>query len=169
MGNKTIAINFICLGNICRSPLAEGVFRHLASERGLLEHFEIDSSGTSGYHQGEPPDPGSVKVARANGIDISHQRSRQLVRADLSRFDHLVAMDTSNRRNVLKLAGGESGVRGHLWLMRNFEKSDTGGGHDVGVPDPWGGGPRGFEEVYRIVRASCSNFLDHLVREHDLG
>lgn len=153
---------FVCLGNICRSPLAEGVFRHQVEAAGLSHRFQVDSAGTSSYHAGEAPDPGSVRVARQHGVDISGQRSRQFVRQDLERFDVIVAMDRSNHRNILRLVEDIETVRGRLWLMRNFEEEVDGSGLDEDVPDPWGGGPRGFETVYEIVERSCANLLRHL-------
>ena len=163
---EKISIVFVCLGNICRSPLAEGIFRHKVEQAGLSDRFVIDSSGTSSYHVGEGPDPGSVRVARANGIDISRQRSRQFVRRDLRDFGLIIAMDSSNRRNIMKLVDDVESVRGRLWLMRNFESETDGSGHDAGVPDPWGGGPRGFEEVFEIVERSCDNLLAHIRERH---
>jgi len=154
-----IRVVFVCLGNICRSPLAEGSFRHLVQARGLDDRFDIDSAGTSSYHAGEPPDPGSVDVARRNGIDISRQRSRQLVREELTSFDYIIAMDSQNHRNILRLAANPDALRGKLWLMRNFERSPEGLGDDLGVPDPWGGGRRGFEEVHGIVHDACGHLL----------
>ncbi len=169
--SKRTGVLFVCLGNICRSPLGEGIFRHRVEAAGLGDRFEIDSSGTSGWHAGEAPDPGSVRVARARGIDISGQRSRALTREDLERFDVIVAMDASNRRNILSLAGagGAEALRGRLWLMRNFEREEDGSGDDEGVPDPWGGGARGFEEVFEIVDRSCANLLTWIRRERGMG
>jgi protein-tyrosine phosphatase len=150
---------FVCLGNICRSPLAEGVFRHQAEAAGLGRAFEVASAGTSAWHVGEPPDPGSVRVARQHGVEIGHQRARLLTAADLARFDVVVAMDRSNHRNIVALHGGRSLGSGRLWLLRNFEEAADGAGDDLDVPDPWGGGPEGFAEVYRIVARSCAHLL----------
>jgi protein-tyrosine phosphatase len=161
MGDK-VSIVFVCLGNICRSPLAEGVFRHKVEEAGLAARFEIDSSGTSSYHVGEGPDPGSVKVARQHGMDISRQRSRQFKRQDLTDFDLIIAMDSSNLRNILNMADDLESVRGRVWLMRNFEFEQDGSGHDEAVPDPWGGGARGFDTVYEIVDRASTNLLAHI-------
>ncbi|MCB9795718.1 MAG: low molecular weight phosphotyrosine protein phosphatase [Alphaproteobacteria bacterium] len=152
------SVLFICLGNICRSPLAEGLFRAEVERRGLSHRFEIDSCGTSGYHAGEPPDPGSVRVARAHGLDISAQRSRQLTREDVQRFDYLVCMDASNRHRVRQMTGPEK-----VWLMREF---DPAGASQLGVPDPWGGGADGFQEVYDIVSRCCAGLATHIL-EHE--
>lgn len=158
--SQPIRVVFVCLGNICRSPLGEGIFRHLVEEAGLAHQFVIDSAGTSAYHAGEAPDPGSIRVARSEGIDITAQRSRQFKRDELDRWEYIVAMDPANRRNILRLVDNDpEPLRGKLWLMRNFEHEEDGSGHDEGVPDPWGGGPRGFEDVYAIVERSCVNLL----------
>ncbi|MCB9742202.1 MAG: low molecular weight phosphotyrosine protein phosphatase [Alphaproteobacteria bacterium] len=153
---QPVSVLFICLGNICRSPLAEGVFRAAVAREGLSERFVIDSCGTSAYHAGEPPDPGSVRIARERGLDISGQRSRPLAPEDAERFDYLVCMDASNRRNVLRVAPEEK-----VFLMRDFE---PGGPSTQGVPDPWGGGADGFAEVYEIV-ARCSSGLLRQIRD----
>jgi len=166
--NKKIGVNFVCLGNICRSPLAEGVFRHKVKEAGLEDHFDIDSSGTSSYHNGDLPDPGSIRVARRKGIDITGQRSRLFTRQDLERFDYTIAMDASNHNNIRRLADDVQALTGRIWLMRNFEEETDGSGHDLGVPDPWGGGARGFEDVYDIVERSAQNLLTWLRDRHGL-
>jgi len=161
MGKTSVV--FVCLGNICRSPLGEGIFRAKVVEAGLSHRFEIDSAGTSSYHVGEAPDPGSVRVARTHGIDISGQRSRQFIAGDLEEFDYIIAMDPSNYANIQRLAD-QSGttLRGQLWLLRNFEQASDGAGPETGVPDPWGGGARGFETVYEIVERSCTNLLHYI-------
>lgn len=158
--SQEIGVLFICLGNICRSPLAHGVFEDRVARAGLSARFRIDSCGTSDHHQGEPPDPGSVRVARAHGLDVSGQRSRPLVRRDLARFEHLICMDQSNRRSVLRL-GGDQPVR----LLREWDVHDVGGA----VPDPWGGGFDGFEHVYQIVDRCCDRLLADLIARHGLA
>lgn len=164
-----IRVVFVCLGNICRSPLGEGLFRHKVELAGLGDRFEVDSAGTSSYHVGELPDPGSVAVARKHGIDLTDQRSRQFTGREATGWDYVIAMDESNRRNILRASGGPDALRGKLWLMRNFEFTDDGTGDDDGVPDPWGGGPRGFDDVYDIVDRSCDNLLAYIRSQHDLG
>lgn len=166
--NQSTSVLFVCLGNICRSPLGEGIFRHKTEQRGVSHRFVVDSAGTSSYHAGEAPDPGSVRVARENGIDISTQRSRQFVASDLENFDQIIAMDSSNMRKILALTErngiDKSTLQGRLWLMRNFEEEDDGSGFDEGVPDPWSGGLEGFREVFGIVDRSCENLLNYLLR-----
>jgi protein-tyrosine phosphatase len=164
-----IRVVFVCLGNICRSPLGEGLFRHKVEQAGLDHLFEIDSSGTSAYHVGELPDPGSIGVARKHGIDLTSQRSRQFVANEVREWDYVIAMDDSNRRNILRLIDHDvDSVRGKLWLMRNFEFQDDGTGDEDGVPDPWGGGRRGFDDVYDIVDRSCTHLLTYIRRTHEL-
>ena len=152
-------ILFVCLGNICRSPLAESVFRHLARERGVEDRFRIDSAGTSGYHAGSPPDRRSAAVALARGVEVAG-RSRQLSARDLRDFDYVIAMDAENLQEVEAL---HATVGGTARVHRLREWDPEGGGPDV--PDPYYGGARGFEDVHDIVERSCAALLDHLLRE----
>lgn len=157
----TTRVMFFCLGNICRSPLAEALFRYHVEARGLGDRFEIASSGTSGYHVGEPPDPGSVKVAKERlGLDISGQRAQRLVGAHVQAYDWLVAMDGANLRDARRLAGGE---RQKLVLLRDYEPSEAQRGGDV--PDPWGGGPEHFEQVFEMVERCTAGLLDALMAD----
>ncbi|HEU0053291.1 MAG TPA: low molecular weight protein-tyrosine-phosphatase [Longimicrobium sp.] len=160
---RPIRVLFVCLGNICRSPLAEAVFRHEVERRGLADRFEIDSAGTSGYHRGAPPDRRSAETARRRGIELAG-RSRQLGAADLRRFDYVVAMDGENLEEIRALqAAAGGGARVHR--LREWDPSPS----SLDVPDPYYGGPRGFDDVHDIVERSAAAFLDHLVREHRLG
>lgn len=149
------SVLFVCLGNICRSPLAEGVFRHLVEERGLTERFSIDSAGTGDWHMGQPPDERSMRVASDHGITLSGAARR--VRAeDLERFDVVLAMDTDNLRYLRQLADGSG--RARLHLLRDFDpEADS-----PDVPDPYFEGPSGFESVYRMVRRACEELLERL-------
>jgi protein-tyrosine phosphatase len=158
MPGDRISVLFVCLGNICRSPRAEGVFRHLASERGVAARFEIDSAGTSGYHAGDPPDARSVATARARGIVVAG-RSRQLIADDLRRFDWLIVMDEENLREVEKLASRTPSTGARVHLLREWDANGTG----LGVPDPYYGGEQGFEKVQDIVERSCEALLDDLL------
>lgn len=156
---RPIRIVFVCLGNICRSPLAESVFRHLARERGVESHFEVDSAGTSGFHDGEGPDERSVATARSRGIEVAGA-SRKLVVEDLRRFDYVIPMDAQNRRDIALLeeaAGGSAKVH----LLREWDPAPG----DGNVPDPYSGGQRGFEEVQDMVERACAALLDDLLRE----
>lgn len=164
MSSDPTRVMFFCLGNICRSPLAEALFRYHVRERGLEDRFEIDSSGTGGYHVGEPPDPGSVRVARQRlDLDISDQRAQQLAAHHLDYFDYLVAMDRSNLTNAKRLNGAGDA---NLLLFRDFETQPELRGDDV--PDPWGGGDSQFERVYDIVHRCSASFLDHVCEQEGL-
>ena len=157
-----IAVMFFCLGNICRSPIAEALFRHKLADQGLGDRFLVRSSGTGAYHVGEGADPGSCRVcAQRLGDDLSGHRAQQLTAEHLERFDYLVAMDTSNIENARRLRGGQ---QAELLLLRDFEPRESQRG--LGVPDPWGGGAGGFDEVYDIVDRCLDNLLDH-IRERE--
>jgi protein-tyrosine phosphatase len=142
---------FVCLGNICRSPLAEGVFRSIVIDAGLEDRFEIDSAGTGAWHVGNPPDPRSIEIAALHRIDISSQRARQVSARDFRRFETIVAMDRDNLAALKRLGGaGSTGLR----LLLNTPPQD--------VPDPYYGGPDGFEQVYQLVRTGGERLLQDL-------
>jgi protein-tyrosine phosphatase len=151
-------ILFVCLGNICRSPLGEGVLRHRAAERGLSHLIETASAGTGGWHQGDPPDHRSIKVARSYGIDISRQRARQLTEDDFSNYDLIFAMDRSNLRDIVRRAPHNSSADIHLFM-------DFVSGASRDVPDPYYGDLRDFETVYGMLEEGCRNLLDILFRK----
>ena len=153
---------FVCLGNICRSPLAEGVFRHLARDRGVGNRFDIDSAGTGAWHAGEPPDRRSAAVAAANGIALEGT-ARKVRPDDFERFDYILAMDGENLRDLKQLSERTPGSA-ELRLLRDY---DPEGGEDV--PDPYYGGPGGFDTVYAMVRRSCEALLDDLVESDGTG
>jgi protein-tyrosine phosphatase len=150
---------FVCLGNICRSPLAESVFRHLAVERGVEDEFEIDSAGTSGYHAGSPPDRRSVATARERGVEVSG-RSRQFTHEDLQEFDLVVVMDAENLAevNAVRAAVGRGA---HIRRLREWDPEPD----DYDVPDPYYGGEHGFERVHDLVHRSCEALLNQLLEE----
>ncbi|CAN5802991.1 low molecular weight protein-tyrosine-phosphatase [soil metagenome] len=150
-------ILFVCLGNICRSPLAESIFRHLARERGVEDRFEIDSAGTSGYHNGSPPDERSVATASNRGVEVVG-RSRKLTGADLHDFDYVIVMDTDNLGGVNTVATAVGG-RAQVHRLREWDPEPD----DYDVPDPYYGGPNGFETVHDLVHRSCEALLDHLL------
>jgi len=156
-----IRVVFVCLGNICRSPLAEGAFRHHVERAGLSHAFEIDSAGTAGYHAGEPPDPRSVQEAHRQGVDISRQRSRKLVASDLDQFDYVLAMDRSNQRNIQTLAKGA--VRAEIGLMLAEGRSSR-----TEVPDPYYGGDQGFSAVWKMVDVATAALLERIRTERGL-
>src|SRR5690606_30041658 len=153
---KRVKVLFVCLGNICRSPTAEGVFRALVAERGPSDHFEIDSAGTSGWHQGAPPDRRSQAEALRHGVDLSGQRSRAVVPRDFQHFDYICAMDSANLKELKRSC--PKGQEKKLYHFTAFA-SDINIDH---VPDPYYGGDRGFENVYNIVEASAQGLLEHI-------
>lgn len=161
--NDKIRILFVCLGNICRSPLAEGVFRHEAEARGLGHAFEIDSAGTGAWHVGEPPDARMRQTARRRGLSLEAQRARQIAAADLARYDHVFVMDKGNLHDVLALDTGDA----HGHKVRLFREFDPEPG-DYQVPDPYYGGPDGFDAVYEMVLRTARLLLDRLVEGHAL-
>jgi protein-tyrosine phosphatase len=156
---EKISVIFVCLGNICRSPLGEGVFRHLVKEKGLAEYFIIDSAGTANYHEGELPDPGSRRIAEKHGISLAGQYARQFTVNDLTQWDYIIAMDSSNHTNIRQIGT----LTGNIHLMREFDPEGPGD-----VPDPWARGDDAFFETYTIIRRSCEVLLDHIIKKHHL-
>ncbi|MDX1674709.1 MAG: low molecular weight protein-tyrosine-phosphatase [Longimicrobiales bacterium] len=163
---EPISVLFVCLGNICRSPLAAAVFRQVATEEGVESRFRIDSAGTSGYHNGEPPDSRTTATAARRGVEVTGT-SRQITGTDVEEFDYLVAMDADNLRAVERLVErvgvGDDGPAVHLF--REFDPEAAG---DLEVPDPYYGGPRGFDDVHDLVERSAHGLLEHLRERHDL-
>lgn len=143
---------FVCSGNICRSPLAEALFRSLAAEAEVLPHFEIDSAGTHGYHEGDQADPRTRRVGRKHGL-IVDSIARPVIDADFDRFDLILAMDRGHRRELLARAG--SGRSVSIRLMREFDPEAK----DQDVPDPYYGGEDGFEVMYQILDPACRGLL----------
>jgi protein-tyrosine phosphatase len=154
---------FVCLGNICRSPIGEGVMRHLLAGAGLADKVEVDSAGTAGYHAGELPDARARAAGRRLGIEVTG-RARQFTRADFERFDYVLAMDRSNLDDLAELAR-EPELRKRLHLLRGFDPTSLPG---ASVPDPYYGGDEDFDDVVRICLAACTPLLDALRREHHL-
>ena len=155
-----VRVCFVCLGNICRSPTAEGVFRHLVAEAGLLADFEIDSAGTAGYHTGDPPDPRARAAGKRAGIVVDGA-ARQFSAVDFERFDHVIAMDFSNLSELKRLAPnaeGQSKVR----LLRSYDPDAP---KDAPVPDPYYGDDAGFDHVLELCRTACQYLLKEISRE----
>ncbi|OCW58961.1 low molecular weight protein-tyrosine-phosphatase [Hoeflea olei] len=152
------AVLFVCMGNICRSPLAEGVFRHALAEAGLAGLVTVDSAGTGDWHQGDAPDPRSIKTAGRHGIDISAQRARQVAQEDFDRFDMIFAMDRSNEATLLARAPATRRDRIFLFLDHTL-------GTRADVPDPYYGGADGFESVYQLLREGCQALASRLCGE----
>ena len=147
------SVLFVCLGNICRSPIAEGVFRARLTAMGLQGQVKVDSAGTSGFHAGSPPDVRSQRVCKENGINIGSQRSRKVSRGDFEAFDLVVAMDRTNERDLLQVSQGDGN------LSRLLEFSDT---ELTDVPDPYYGGASGFEKVLDLLEDGCASLLKHI-------
>lgn len=148
-------ILFVCAGNICRSPTAEGVMRGLLDAEGLAERIEVESAGTGGWHAGDPPDARSVAAARARGITVDGA-ARRVTDDDFERFDLLLALDRENLRELLARAPEDA--RAKVRLLREFDPAAVAGG-DLDVPDPYYGGERGFEDVLDLIEAACAGLL----------
>ncbi len=152
------SVLFVCLGNICRSPLAQGIFEHQVRLAGLEKEYDADSAGTSAWHEGEPPHEGSIRVAKKYGISIERQRSRPVHPKDAEIFDYIIAMDTANRESLLsEFRFPKSKVH----LMRDFSLSGQ-SGKDLSVPDPWGMRDDAFENVYAILNDAVAGFISQL-------
>lgn len=160
---EKINVLFVCLGNICRSPMAEGIFAHLIAEKGLSDRFFVDSAGTSGYHEGERADRRMRETAGKHGVTLT-SRSRMFLESDLREFHYVVAMDSSNHRNMLQLKKPDVEYPSEVLMMRDFDPQPD----SRDVPDPYYGGQRGFEDVYDILLRSNETFLEHLREKHSL-
>jgi low molecular weight protein-tyrosine phosphatase len=154
-----VNILFVCLGNICRSPTAEGVMRKLVAEAGLRREVELDSAGTGGWHVGEPPDSRAREAARRRGIEL-RSVARRVRAEDFERFDLILAMDGSNRHALRRLAPDER-AREKVRLLREFDP-DSAGLANLDVPDPYYDGEHGFETVLDQVEAACAGLLEHV-------
>lgn len=155
-GPSPTRVLFVCLGNICRSPLAEGVFMSLVEEAGLSDMFEIDSAGTGSWHVGERPDARAIMVAREHGIELD-SHARQVTSEDLHNFDYVIAMDRENLLSLQRMASS-SGGDAEIQLLRAYDPDPEGSE----VPDPYYGGVGGFENVYQIVSRACEGLLARL-------
>jgi protein-tyrosine phosphatase len=149
-------ICFVCMGNICRSPTAEGVMVKLVGDAGLADRVTIDSAGTGGWHAGELPDTRARAAAKQRGLDLTH-RARQFTRTDLAKFDLVVVMDRDNLRHVELIVGDR--ISPEVRLLRSFDPTAP---DDAEVPDPYGGGARGFEEVLDQCERACAGLLEHV-------
>jgi protein-tyrosine phosphatase len=150
-------ILFVCMGNICRSPTAEGVMRRLVEDAGL--DIEVDSAGTGGWHAGAPPDARAVAAARSRDV-VVEGAARQVTAEDFDDFDLVLAMDRDNERELLARAP-DAGARGKVRLLREFDPAAVAAG-DLDVPDPYYGGPNGFDHVLDLVEAACRGLLDEV-------
>lgn len=151
---------FVCMGNICRSPTAEAVFRHHVEKAGLAGHILIDSAGTHDYHIGDEPDARTQRAARQRGYDMSMLRGRQVEAEDFARFDYVLAMDYANLSILQRLRPRDA--QSHLGLFLEFAQRHT----EREVPDPYYGGPEGFERVLDMVEDAASGLLSHIRQRH---
>ena len=152
-------ILFVCLGNICRSPTAEGVMRHVIREEELEDRIEIDSAGTGGWHVGAPPDERATAAARKRGVELDGA-ARKFAPDDFDSFDLVLAMDEENRRDLLALAPDDD-ARFKVRLLREFDPASD-GAPDLDVPDPYYGGPEGFDHVLDLVDAATRGLIARL-------
>jgi len=152
---QKISILFVCMGNICRSPTAEGVFRHFVVEAGLADKIEIDSAGTHAYHIGEPPDRRATAAAERRGVSLAEIRARRVCDEDFERFDHIIAMDEDNQMRLLEQAADEH--RSKVALFLSYAAVS-----ETEVPDPYYGGGAGFERVLDLVEEASRGLLASL-------
>lgn len=157
-GGEQISVLFVCLGNICRSPTAEGVFRKLIDEAGLAARVRVDSAGTAGYHEGAPPDARAMAAASARGFDLSGIRARRVVPEDFEVFDLILAMDEDNLVDLQNAAPEDA--RAQIELLLDYSASAT----RKAVPDPYYGGRNGFEQVLDLVTEACAGLVEDLRR-----
>lgn len=157
---EKISVIFVCMGNICRSPTAEAVFRHYVDRAGLSEQFHIDSAGTHDYHIGDAPDVRTQQAALQRGYDMSSLRGRQVEAQDFSRFDYVLAMDEANLAILQRLR--PSDAKSHLGLFLEFAQNN----HAREVPDPYYGGAQGFEQVLDLVEDAARGLLQHVRLHH---
>lgn len=155
-----VNVLFVCLGNICRSPTAEGVFAHVVREAGLGELIGADSAGTIAFHEGEAPDKRAQETALGHGVEIGHLRARRFRADDFDRFEYILAMDGENLRH-LNLARPDE-FEGRVQLFLDFASKRKG----KSVPDPYQGGARGFEKVFELVTEASEGLLEAILREH---
>jgi low molecular weight protein-tyrosine phosphatase len=161
MIGKKFGVLFVCMGNICRSPTAEGVFRAMAERAGQARRLRVDSAGTHDYHVGEPPDPRAIDSALRRGYDLRKLRARQIAPRDYTRFDWILAMDAHNLKEIARRRPRE--FSGHTGLLLELA---PGLGHRE-VPDPYYGGPEGFERVLDLIEPACEALLEQIAARAD--
>lgn len=158
---KSVSVLFVCMGNICRSPTAQGVFQQLVNESDLPMNFIVDSAGTHAYHRGEAPDRRSQVALERYKIDISRQRARPIVNDDFDKFDYILAMDKSNLLALKKQQRTANG-KAKVALLMDYGPP----GSPVEVPDPYYGGHEGFSEVIQLAQSACLGLLDHIAQKN---
>ncbi len=159
---KQVSVLFVCMGNICRSPTAQGVFESLVQRSGLAGVIRIDSAGTHAYHIGNQPDSRSQQAALGRGVDLSKQRARQVQTTDFSDFDYVLAMDLHNLQALQRFAQAQQAK--NLQLFMEFASR----WREREVPDPYYGGSQGFERVLDMIEDASEGLLEHLIRTHQL-
>lgn len=156
-----VSVLFVCLGNICRSPSAHGVFQTLVERQGLSDRIRVDSAGTAAYHIGKAPDPRSIEAAKSRGYDLTRLRARQVSADDFNEYDYILAMDNENLANLKTLKA--DGYRGKLGLFLDYAQSI-----ESEVPDPYYGGDAGFNHVLDLVENASTGLLMSIQRDHRL-
>lgn len=159
MSNK-VKVLFVCMGNICRSPLAHGLFEDRVAKEGLSDRISVDSAGTHAYHVGEKPDPRSQETAMRHGIDLNAQRARKVDASDFQQFDYVIAMDRDNHAQLMGRCSGEHQHKLKLFLeyAPHLDERE--------VPDPYYGGPEGFEHIYRLIDEAAKGLLTDIRDRH---
>jgi protein-tyrosine phosphatase len=157
---KKVSVLFVCMGNICRSPTAQGVFRALVESEALGDRIATDSAGTIAYHVGEPPDRRARETATKRGIDLSDLRARKVVSEDFDRFDYLLAMDSDNYKELREIC--PPGFEGRLHMFMDFAAQRA----EQEVPDPYYGGVAGFDRVFDMVEEASHGLLDHILKQY---
>ncbi len=160
--NTRVRVLFVCMGNICRSPTAHGVFRKLVEDAGLVDRIEIDSAGTHAYHEGEPPDRRAQEAALRRGIEMHDLRARRARSEDFEYFDYILAMDQDNYHSLSSICPEGRGLERRLMLLMDFAPQMR----VREVPDPYYGASSGFETVYDMVEAAASGLLEDIRRRH---
>ena len=153
-----VKVLFVCLGNICRSPTAEGMFRKILEDNALVDDIMIDSAGTHAYHLDQPPDLRAQEAASRRGIDISALRGRRATEQDIEEFDYVLAMDQQNYHNLISIRGDSKNIRLLLDFSENYPNDE--------VPDPYYGGANGFERVLDMIEDACQGLLADIRQRH---
>jgi protein-tyrosine phosphatase len=160
--NKRVNVLFVCMGNICRSPTAHGIFRRLVEEAGLADRIEIDSAGTHAYHEGEPPDLRAQETARRRGVMLHDLRARRARSEDFETFDYILAMDQDNYHSLSRICPEGRGLERRLLLLMDFAPEMR----TREVPDPYYGAAGGFETVYDMIETAVAGLLEDIQRRH---